>query len=433
MSAIPVFAGPPLLGLNLRFLRDPIGMFSQARRDHGDVVQLDLGLAGPLHAVFHPEGVKRVLMNGRRTHRQLLRELLGKGLFTSPSGDDWGRRRRLLTPLFRAERLAAMTPLLLGPLDEALDTRWRTGERIDLATEMKRITVAMMVEATFGTGADVDRTAARAALDFLLGYVDHQLFTFATAPRSWPTPANRRYRTDIAALRRIIGDALVARTRRPGTEPTFLDGLLEHRAGFSDEELVDEVLSIFIAGTETTGTALVWALHLLSLNGEVAEQLRAEVDDVVGQRDPTGDLLRKLRVPRAAVREALRLYPPAWALRRVLDEPLDVGGHVLPAGARTIVSSYVTHRHPDVWSTPDAFLPERWLSGEERHRFAYFPFGAGAHQCVGNTFAQLEGDLVLTRVAQRFRLDPLPNQPTGTKPAIALTPVPAPTPLLMPV
>ncbi len=310
--------------------------------------------------------------------------------------------------------------------------QWRPGARIDLAAELKKITVAMMVDATFGTAPDVDRAAARAALDFLLGYVDHQLFTLLTIPRSWPTPDNRRYRADIAALRRVIGDALTARRRRPSGQPTFLDGLLDNQGDFTDEELVDEILSIFVAGTETTGTALVWALHLLSLNPEPARRLRAEVADVLGADAPTGDRLRLLTWPRAALREALRLYPPAWALRRVVDEPLQIGEHTVPAGARLIVSSYVTHRHEGVWARPEQFDPGRWLVDQQRHRFAYFPFGAGAHQCVGNTFAQLEGDLVLTRVAQRFRLDPLPARRTGTKPAIALTPVPAPTPLLLP-
>ncbi|OLR91902.1 cytochrome P450 [Actinokineospora bangkokensis] len=432
MSAIPRLAGPPLLGLNARFLRDPLGLFLRAQREHGDLVELDLGVAGSVYAAFHPDGVRQVLMNGRRAHRQLLRQLLGKGLFTSPTGDDWTRRRRLLTPLFRAERLAAMTPLLLRPLDAAFDQRWHPGARVDLGAEMKRITVAMMVDATFGARDDVDRPAARAALSFLLGYVDHQLFAFPTIPRSWPTPANRRYRADIAALRAIIGTALVTLRRKPGTEPTFLDGLLAHQGDFTDHELVDEVLSIFIAGTETTGTALVWALHLLSEHPEHAEALRTEVAGALGGADPTGERLRGLTRPRAVVREALRLYPPAWALRRVVDEPLEIAGHEVPAGARLIVSSYATHRHPGVWERPLEFDPRRWLGGEGRHRFAYFPFGAGAHQCVGNTFAQLEGDLLLTRAAQRFRLDRPAAPTTGTKPAIALTPVPTPHPLLLP-
>lgn len=408
---IPRFPGPPLLGLNLRFLRDPLGMFEQARRDHGDLVELDLGVAGTLYAAFHPDGVRQVLQRGRRTHRGLLRELLGKGLFTTPSGDDWMRRRRLMQPLFHPDRLAAATPLLRKPITEALDTRWRAGSRIDLAAEMKRLTVAMMIDATFGTAPGVDRAAARAALSFLLGYVDEQLFRFPTVPRSVPTRDNRRYRRDIAVLRRVIEDAM----RRPGDEPTFLNGLLDTRAsggGFTDEELVDEVLSIFIAGTETTGTALTWALHLLSQHPD--------------QRGTSAEWAR------AAVSEAVRLYPPAWALRRVVDEPLEIGGHEVPAGARVIVSSYVTHRHPDVWEHPGQFRLDRWLEPANRPRFSYFPFGAGAHQCVGNAFALLEGELVLTEIAQRFQLGPPTRPLTGTKPAIALTPVPAPQPLLLP-
>jgi len=408
---IPRFTGPPLLGLNLKFLRDPLGMFQQARHEHGDLVELDLGIAGPLYAAFHPDGVRQVLQRGRRTHRGLLRELLGKGLFTTPSGADWMRRRRLMQPLFHPDRLAKVVPLLRKPITEALDTRWRANRRIDLAAEMKRLTVAMMIDATFGTAPGADKVAAREALSFLLRYVDEQLFRFPRVPRSWPTKENRRYRRDIAVLRGIIENAM----RRPGDEPTFLNGLLETRAqggGFTDEELVDEVLSIFIAGTETTGTALTWALHLLSQHP-----------------DQCGSGPERAR---AAVSEAVRLYPPAWALRRVIDEPLEINGHQVPAGAGLIVSSYVTHRHPDIWEHPEEFRLDRWLEPSNRPRFSYFPFGAGAHQCVGNVFALLEGELVLTDVTQRFQLGPPERPLTGTKPAIALTPVPTPQPLLLP-
>jgi cytochrome P450 len=436
MTAIPRFTGPPLLGLNLRFLRDPIGMFMQAHRECGDLVELDLGVAGSVYAAFHPDGVKQTLLHGRRTHRQLLRELLGKGLFTTPSGDDWKRRRRLLQPLFREDRLVEMAPLLLRPVDEALQRRWRPGCRVDLAAEMKAITIAMMVDATFGIRTGIDRATVREALGFLLGYVDKRLFTFVKPPLSWPTQANRRYRRDIAAVRALVGEAVRARRRNPVTEPTFLNGLLDSQGRdgtpkFTDEELVDEVLSIFIAGTETTGTALTWALHLLSTHPVVAGQLQQEVAATLTDSTPTTTHLRELSLPRAVVSEALRLYPPAWALRRVIDEPLEIGSALLPAGARLIVSSYVTHRHNAVWPSPELFNPERWLGTQTPPRFAYFPFGAGAHQCAGNAFALLEGELILSRMAQRFRLNSVPGRPIGTRPAIALAPVPSPTPMVV--
>jgi cytochrome P450 len=428
--SIPRFGGLPVLGLNHRLLLDPVGMFMQAHRNYGDLVELDLGYAGPVYAAFHPDGVKQVLQRGKRTHRALLRQLLGKGLFTSPSGDDWLRRRRLVQPLFRQERLDDMVPLLLRSFDESLDRHWSSLSTVDAAEEMKRATVAMMVDATFGRGAAVDRAAAVDALSFLLPYVDQRLFTLIKPPLRWPTPANRRYVEAIATVRRIVGDAL--RNRRPAVEPTFLDGLLDSRAAdgapnFSDEELVDEVLSIFIAGTETTGTALTWALHLVSTHPEVAERLHQEVANVVGSRVPTATDLAGLTWPKAIMREALRLYPPAWALRRVLDEPTEIGGERLPAGSRLIVSAYVTHRHQEIWSEPERFDPNRWRDpAVTRPRFSYFPFGSGAHQCMGNLFALLEGELILTRIAQHFRLTSPDDKPLRTKATIALAPRPTP-------
>lgn len=441
MRGVPVVQGPPLLGLNHQLLRDPVGLFLRAYQRHGDVVELDLGVAGSMFGVFHPDGVRLTLQRGRRVHRALLRELLGKGLFTSPSGADWLRRRRLLQPLFRPERLAAMVPLLLRPVDEFLDRRWRVGATVDTAEEMKRMTVAMMIDATFGSGDGFDRATAREALGFLLPYVDDQLFTLVKPPRSWPTPSNRRYRAELATVRRVIAEQMARWRPDPDAEVTFLDGLMRTRLDetgrdFTDEEIVDEVLSIFIAGTETTGTALTWALHLISRHPQVGDALRAEVGRVVGDRAPTAADLAGLSWPEAVVQEALRLYPPAWALRRVIDEPLEVSpGTVLPAGSRLIVSPYVTHRHREVWEDPEAFAPARWLPPRqrERPRFSYFPFGAGAHQCVGNLFARLEGELILTRAAQRFRLLPAVDTPVRTRPTIALAPVPAPQLLVAPV
>lgn len=426
MRTVPKFSGLPLLGVGPRFLRDPVATFMTAHQRYGDLVELDLGVGGTIYAVFHPDGVKQVLGKGRRVHRALLRELLGKGLFTSPSGEDWLRRRRLLHPLFREERLAEMTPLLLRSLDTALDGSWRGS--INLAEEMKQATVAMMIDATFGDHAAIDYPAAREALSFLLRYVDERLFNLVKPPRSWPTRKNRRYTETIATLRDLIGTAIEDPAVRDRDEPTFLGGLLDVRDGadFTDEELIDEVLSIFIAGTETTGTALTWSLYLLSRHEEAAAALHAEVASTVGSRTPTAADLDALTWPKAVVREALRLYPPAWALRRVMDEPTEINGVLLPAGARVMVSAFVTHRHPELWDDPERFDPTRWLSDVDRPRFAYFPFGAGAHQCIGNLFALLEGQLILTRVAQKFRSASVITSPTRARPTIALAPAPAP-------
>jgi cytochrome P450 len=160
----------------------------------------------------------------------------------------------------------------------------------------------------------------------------------------------------------------------------------------------------------------------------IADTLRAEVAATIGSRTPTPALLSKLDWPKAVVQEAVRLYPPAWALRRVMDDPVEINGFALPAEARLMVSAYVTHRHEDLWVDPERFDPTRFLPGAaaNRPRYSYFPFGAGAHQCVGNLFALLEGQLILTRVAQRFRTAAVTELPVRTRPTIALAPVPAP-------
>ena len=194
----------------------------------------------------------------------------------------------------------------------------------------------------------------------------------------------------------------------------------------SDEQLRDETLTIFLAGHETTANALAWSWYLLGLHPEAAERLAAEADDVVGNRAPGAGDLPRLPFARAVLAESMRLYPPAWIIGREATEPLEVGGHTLPAHSTVFASPWVTHRDPRFWPEPERFLPDRWMPDREGEidRSAYLPFSTGPRKCIGEGFAWTEGTLVLATLARRWRLHLLPGQQIQPWPLITLRPRP---------
>jgi cytochrome P450 len=192
--------------------------------------------------------------------------------------------------------------------------------------------------------------------------------------------------------------------------------------GMSDAQLRDEVMTVFLAGHETTAIALGWTWHLLAAHPSVCQRLEREIDHALGGRPPTMADLPRLGYVDQVVKESMRLYPPAWVVsRRTMDDDV-VGGYRIPAGAIVLTSPYVTHRHPEFWTDPERFDPDRFdpTHPDERPPFAYFPFGGGPRQCIGNTFAMMELVLVISTIAQRCRLDTTDRQEIGRDPAITL-------------
>jgi cytochrome P450 len=194
--------------------------------------------------------------------------------------------------------------------------------------------------------------------------------------------------------------------------------------GMSDQQLRDEVMTIFLAGHDTTAIALSWTWYLLSMHPDVARRLRAEVNTAVGDRPPTVADLPKLRYAEMVIQEAMRLYPPAWVMTRMPAADDAVGGYRIPARSVVFLSQYVTHRHPDFWEDPESFDPERFApeAAAGRPRYAYFPFGGGPRQCIGNNFAMMEAQLILAMVVQAYRLDLVPGHPIAMQPLITLRP-----------
>ena len=409
----------PILGSAIDLRRSQITTYERAMREHGDVVRFEIGPPGlrlELYGIFHPDGVRRVLAGPRGTYTKLNRfyteiaAAFGDGLLTT-EGEQWERQRRLTQPLFTRKTIAGYSDLMA---EEAalLSDRWaRSGGVVDANAEMVRLTLRVVGRAIFGD--DVER--AGEVLDWAFPVLNRHMFRRGTSPvvtpRSWPTPGNRRAARARRALDQVV-DELVARRRSSGANgDDLLSRLLNARDAetgrtMDTQEVRDQALIFLLAGHETTSTALTFTYHLLGRHPDEQERVRAEVDEVVDGRAPTLSDLPALERTAMAIKEAMRLYPPAYATGRLLNTDDEIGGYRIPAGANVVVSQWATHRHPGFWPQPERFDPERFTAEREaaRHPNAYFPFGHGPRSCIGSHFAMLESVVAVAAVLQRYRI-----------------------------
>jgi cytochrome P450 len=433
----PRLSGLPVLGEALGIRFSPLDLARRAFEQCGDLAFVDLGVFGTVYFAFHPDDVQEVFSGGRRLHRALLRSMLGQGLFIHQTDPFWRRQRRLIQPAFHASRIARWVEQMASCIASVLDRRWRAlaeqARPFDLPSALGQITVHVILKLVFGPDDGDERTRLASDLGELVDYVDHRLFDAWKLRLLWPMPAHFAFRRRLAALRGYTERAIAARAADAASRDDLLSDLITAREAGTGEmmttaELVDEVISIFVAGTETTGAALAWTCYLLWRHAEEQDRLRRDIAAQLGARAPTAADLPQLAGARRAVQEALRLYPPAWAMMRYLDVDRMFRGYAVPAGSRVMVSPFMTHRHPAFWDHPERFDPERFSSARSagRPRFAYFPFGGGGHQCVANELALLEAQLVIVELLQRFRLQPVDDVELGMRPVIALSPKPSP-------
>jgi cytochrome P450 len=424
----PLGALPKLRENPLRFLTD------LAHR-HGDVVEFRVG---PYRCVFlrHPDAVKHVLVDNNHNYDKqtrgydVLRAFLGNGLLTS-EGDFWRRQRRIAQPAFHRKRIAGFASTIVDDTQEMLD-RWDhtagLGHTLDVAHEMMTLTLRIVATTLFTT--DVKRVSEEVgnAVTVLNEWADKTLDSLW--PIGFPTPGNLRARGFAKRLDVIIAD-IIARRRRgeQGDAQDLLAMLMEAKdadtgEGMTDRQLRDEVMTIFLAGHETTANALAWTFYLLSTHPHVERRVREELDRVLGDRPPALEDLGQLRYLKQVLEESMRLYPPAWTIdRHTIDDDI-VMGYRIRKDSLLLVSPFVTHRHPAFWPNPEGFDPERFAPEleEARPRYAYFPFGGGPRMCIGSNFAMMEAQLITASVLQRFRPWLVPGHPVELQPLITLRP-----------
>jgi cytochrome P450 len=367
-----------------------------------------------------PAAIEHVLVKNHKNYRKPefltgpARLLLGNGLFSS-EGAFWLRQRRLSQPAF----LRGAIVRLAAPMTSAADGLIRTweaapdGQTVDIVLEMMRLVLHIAGATLFGADVGPDADAVSVGERAIFALVRHKMNNPLSAPLWVPTRRNRAYRSAKRVLEEVVLKVIETRRASGPAANDLLDLLLAARdeesgTGMSDQQLKDEVFTALFAGHDTTASGLSWAWYLLARHPEVQGALHAEVAAHLAGRTPTADDLPHLPLATAVFEEALRLFPPAPGLCRQAVEPDEIQGHPIPAKAILMPSQWVTHRHPAYWEQPDQFRPERFLPGRasDRPRFAYFPFGGGPRVCIGNTFALIEGALVLAALAQRFHFRP---------------------------
>ncbi len=435
MTVPPVLTGLPLVGLAPRMLRDPLGVIADAHT-LGPAVPLAMARLPPSHAAIPPEGVLEVLAHGQRRRFEAMTVLLGDGLAISPTGEVWRRHRRLMQPMFSHRRIAELHPLIVAASEAHIDGPWRaaaaTGEPLDASLALRRLTLDIIMRTMLGARLPGSAEALGANLGAVLDFMKRRLLSPLKLPLAWPLPSHRRFQRANTALRSLSAQILRERRERPESSATSTDliGLMlaardqETGEDLGDGQITDEIMTIVLAGHETTATALVWTLLLLARHPHALARVRTEVDAVLGARSPAVADLAGLGYTRGALFESMRLYPPVWAMFREFNEPRRVCGVDLPANMPIIVCPWMTHRLPAQWPDPGRFEPERFApgAGSERPRHAYFPFGAGPHLCIGSEFAVHEALVVLAQIVQRFDYTVVGEVPPAPRVVFTLTP-----------
>ncbi len=429
VSAAPGPAGHPVLGMARAFRRDMLGTLLAGFHTYGDVVAYHFGPRWGPRAVsqdvlmaHHPDSIHEVLTNtrvfGRRTIGfQVLAEFIGTGLLTS-DGDVWLRQRRTLQPLFTPRRVAGYAGLMEAEAARiAAEPTLAPGSTVDLHHLMQRYTLRVVGRALFGD--DVDEAIPQ--LQRLMPVVGDLALTRALQvirpPLSWPTPLSRRIIRERAAQYAIV-DRIIARhaDRARGADREDMLSRLhaardpETGQSLSTDEIRDQVLVFLLAGHETTAGALTFTLHLLGRHPQWQHRIAAG-----GTGGGDVDLAR------AALLEGMRLFPPAYSTERLAETDTTIRGYEVPAGTRVMVSSWVTHRHPDFWPDPDRFDPGRFTGEHKRPRYAYFPFGGGPRSCIGEHFALAEGTILLRNLLARYQVEAL-DEHLRLAPMITLRP-----------
>jgi len=402
-----------------------LDFLTQQARIHGPIVSFRL-LGRRMYVLDDPALVREVLVVqqhrfARATGAALLREIVGTSLLTAEEPLH-RTRRRMLQPAFHRALVGSYGRVMVDEARAAAAAIPANGT-LDMGATMTRLTLAITGRTLFGADVGVEAERMNAALGRAMRAVS-RLGPFLEVLPPWagalrrrlPLPSNRTFARARRELRAIV-DGLVARRRaQPVAMPDLLELALAARdddgSSFDEAALADELATLLLAGHETTATALGWAWYALAQNPEVEAKLHAELDEVLGDRDPEPDDLSRLRYTDAVFSETLRLYPPASAFGRRVLEPCDVGGYALEVGAGVVISPYVVHRNPRYYPEPERFRPERFEQND-RPEFAYVPFGGGARRCIGDAFARMEGVLVLATLARRFRFERIDSAPIG--------------------
>lgn len=433
-------------------LGEPIRLFEYLHRTYGSIAHYRF-MGTPIIFINEPDYIREILVTQassfvkERTVRRM-KILLGEGLITS---DDpiHIRQRKIVAPAFHRQRIAAYADEIITSAARHAG-QWKSGQVVDISAAMMSLSLELVARTLFHTEVTDDIRRINDEVNTIM-----DLYNFLIAfPRMekflhLPIPGVVKFRRSRARLDRVV-HRLIEEHKRAGVDKGDLLSMLissryeqsdasAEQMGMSDEQIRDEVLTIFLAGYETTANALAWTWYLLSQNPEAEAKLHVELDEVLGlhrgqaagdaapfssHRLPTLADYPALRYTEQVFAESMRLYPPAWAMGRLSTQPVTLGPYRIPAGAHFFMSQYMISRTPEFYPDPLRFDPDRFLPEAKaaRPRFAYFPFGGGSRQCIGESFAWMEGVLAIATIASRWRMRYLGSAPPVPQAKITLRP-----------
>ena len=418
-----------LLGNSLEYMRDPLGFVERAKREYGDIVQLKLG---PLrtYLVNHPEYIDYILrghadnFHKDRMTRWLI-PLVGEGLLTSEDAY-WRRQRKLAQPSFQHQQIERYGAVMVEHTERMLDA-WQDGEVRDPHEDLMRLTLAIVAKTLFDAELAGDAEVVGESLAIVMNHFMSPMRWFPMADRL-PFPSSRRYWGAIRRIDEIIYRIIRVRREAGRDAGDLVSRLLAARddegKGMTDRQLRDEVVTLVLAGHETTALALFYIFYLLDRSPRARDRLAVELEEVLGGRAPTAADVPRLKYTEWVVREGMRLYPPAWGIAREALADCEIGGYSVPKGTQLFLTQWLVHRDERWFDEPEAFRPERWDNDliKRLPRCAYFPFGDGPRVCIGNHFAMMEAVLILATIARRFRLAAEPGQTLELLPSVTLRP-----------
>jgi len=410
--------------------RDPLGLYTQWARQYGDIIYYR---AFSRHVYFlnNPDFIEHVLVTNYRNFikgeaLQFNRRIFGNGLLTN-EGDSWLKQRHLIQPAFRRDRIESYGKTI-GAYTERMMADWRDGEVRDIHRDMMRLGLEIVAKVLFNIEIASEGDTIAEALNTFMELGSRGRLLLPPVLRLLPTADNLRYRQAARQLDEVVYALIRQRRSNDDAGDDLLFGLLhaqdESGRGMSDKQLRDEVMTLLLAGHETTAVSLSWTWYLLTQYPEVEKQLLSELQQVLSGRKPTAQDLSKLPYTARVVKEAMRLYPPAWAIVRKSVQHCEIGGYQVPAGSTVMMNQWVMHRDPRYYDQPERFNPDRWLDERAKAipKFAYFPFGGGPRTCIGASFAAMEGVLVLATIAQKYQLRVPPDCRVEPLPTMTLRP-----------
>ncbi|SFF75769.1 Cytochrome P450 [Halopelagius inordinatus] len=433
--------GVPVFGSSRHYAKDPFTFLTNVAEAYGDVIHFGLGPIDT-YMLTNPADVERVLVTeDAKYHKPDFQDdaigtLLGDGLLLS-EGETWRKQRELAKPAFDPRRIASLSDAMTDHAT-AMVAEWEDGDVRDVQLEMARVTVRIIVDAMFGADLDDERTrVVQENLEPLGKRFEPDPFRFLV-PDWAPTKENREYKQSVRVLEGVIDDIVAERT---GTEESpaaavgngtgempmdLLSVLLraKKRGEQSDQQLRDEMMTMLLAGHDTTALTLTYTWYLLSQHPEAEAKVHEELEAVCGGETPTMADVRQFDYVERVLQEAMRLYPPVYVIFREPQVDVRLGGYRIPEGSAVMLPQWVVHRSPRWYDDPETFDPDRWLPERraDRPRFSYFPFGGGPRHCIGKRFSMLEAQLILGTVAQQYELEYVREKPFDLRGSLTMHP-----------